>query len=117
MTKYVRDGPPLPASIKVVQGASETLKVPNIYSYFKIGTTLRISLRQKVDEHHSFVHFVEQGDGTKVTIDAKDLIEGDEYQVILESFNSLSIAKSTLRTDIIKVSVVKSIPPSFAERP
>ena len=45
-TRYVRDGPSLPASIEIIQGASEKLTVSHIYSELTIGTTLAINMRQ-----------------------------------------------------------------------
>ena len=42
-------------------------------------------------------------------------IEPGEYDLILESYNTLSIAKSALKTDTMTIFVKESEPPTFAE--
>ena len=102
-TRYIRDDP-LPASIELAKGTTQTLTVPHIYSQYTIGTTLAINLRQG-SETLSFVSFEEQNSETIVTIDATGVEEGDAYDLTLESFNTLSTAKSALKTDLIKLTV------------
>ena len=90
-TRYVREGDPLPTDLEIFQGSIERLSVPHIHSEFFIGTTLSINLRQNAQEKLDFVSFEEQSDTTHIEINAKGLAEG-EYQLQLESFNTLSIA-------------------------
>ena len=98
-TRYVRDGDSLPTRIEIEQGATKSLSVPHIYSELVIGTTLAINLRQASDQL-SFVSFEENSGATEVLIDTSGVDEG-EYSMVLESFNTLSLAKSALKTDII----------------
>ena len=63
---------------------------------------------------HSFVSFIEQADATDVMIDTTEVAPG-EYDLALESFNTLSIAQSALKTDEIKFVVSAPTPPSFSE--
>ena len=98
-TRYVRDGDSLPTRIEIEQGATKSLSVPHIYSKLFIGTTLAINLRQSSDQL-SFVSFEEHSGATEVLIDTSGVDEG-EYSMVLESFNTLSLAKSALKTDII----------------
>ena len=44
-TKYVRVGAPLPSSVTVYQGQTETIIATNISSFYTIGTKLDINLR------------------------------------------------------------------------
>ena len=55
---------------------------------------------------HSFVEFEEHSDSTDIIIDASALTQGEVYQLTLESFNTLSRAKSTLKTDKINIVIV-----------
>ena len=90
-TRYVRDGESLPTRIEIAQGATRSLSVPHIYSELFIGTTLAINLRQASAEQLTFVTFEELSNATKVLIDTSGVDEG-EYSVVLESFNTLSLA-------------------------
>ena len=45
--------------------------------------------------------FEEQTNASEVVIDAREVAEGD-YTLTLESFNTLRIAQSALKTDVIK---------------
>ena len=77
-TKYVRDGPDLPAVVYVAQGSTLQLSIPHIYSYYSIGTTLAINLRQGQSiEELPFVHLQELNVSTIVTFDAMRLLEGE----------------------------------------
>ena len=59
-----------------------------------------------------FVTLTEQSDSTDVIIDTTGVSAG-EYTLMLESFNTLSIAKSALKKDTITITV--TAPPSFTE--
>ena len=98
-TKYVRNNS-LPSSVKINQGESLIISVPHIYSALSIGTILKINLRQ--NSQLSFVTISEHISLTLLHIDTKRVVSGD-YDLVLESFNTLSTAKSTLKTDMIKV--------------
>lgn len=100
-TKYVRDeSPALPQEVSVARGETTTVTVPKIYSAIPIGTLLDINLRSE----HAFVSFVEGTNSTEIVIDSVDLAEGT-YELTFESFNRLSIAQSSLKTDTITVIV------------
>ena len=90
-TRYVRDGDPLPSSLEVAQGEVIRLSVPHIYSEFEIGTTLAINLRQAASTQHDFVTIEEYGNSSDVIIEPGDQSVG-EYDLTLESFNTLSTA-------------------------
>ena len=53
----------------------------------------------------SFVSLTQNTDTTEVSIDARGIDLG-VYSLILESFNTLSIAQSTLKTDTIEITVI-----------
>ena len=55
----------------------------------------------------------EQNEQTLVKIDPEGVSDG-EYEVILESYNTLSSVESALMTDIIAVTI-KSVLPKFSE--
>ena len=42
---------------------------------------------------------------TKVIVDGSNLVAGDEYDLLLESYDSAGTVQSTLKTDIIKIIV------------
>ena len=98
-TKYVRDGDPLPSSIELASGSTAVnLDITHIYSELTIGTELAINLRQA--SQLSFVTLVELDGRTQVVIDPSSLDQG-EYELVLESYNTLSVAQSALKTDRI----------------
>ena len=72
-----------------------------------IGTTLAINLRQAASEELEFISFQEMTEATDVIIDGQ-LTGLGEYTLTLESFNTLSSVKSTLRTDKINIIVKES---------
>ena len=76
----------------------------HIYSEFEIGTELSINLRKSTEL--SFVTLTEKDGKTQVSIDTQGVSVGD-YDLILESFNVLSIQKSTLKADTIRISVLE----------
>ena len=53
--------------------------------------------------------FVNGSTTTGVVIDTNGVLPG-EYNIVLESFNTLSIAKSTLKTETIKLTVLEALP-------
>ena len=73
-------------------------------------------MRQKRGQALPFISLIEQEGSTDVLIDASELVEGDEFLLELESFdtNSSGIA-STLKTDSIIIAVIglKQEPPTF----
>ena len=82
-----------------------TLYVPHIYSKIEIATELAINLRQPVGSELSFVSFIEDTNETLVHIDTWGFAMGEQVQVTLESFNTLSTIQSTLKTDVITVTI------------
>ena len=50
-------------------------------------------------------------------VDAKGLAAGDEFLLTLESFNSLSIAQSALKTDYITIKVLPAAAPVLSQLP
>ena len=62
-TVYVRDGEALPSSVSLKQGENLTVVVPNIYSFYPIGNSLNINLRQG-SESQPFVTFIEGSSST-----------------------------------------------------
>ena len=99
-TRYARDQN-IPSSVQITKGDSMVLTVPKIYSTESIGTQLLINLRSS----QSFVTFTENEFSKDVYIDTTELEGGSEIDLILESFNSLSIAQSTLKSDTVTVIV------------
>ena len=67
-----------------------------------IGNQLDIKLRQDPSAELSFVTFDNTGENSysNILIDTNDQIPG-EYTLNLQSYNELSIAKSTLKADKI----------------
>ena len=109
-TRYIRDGQAIASTLSFNQGESQTLSLAHITSEFPIGTTLAINLRQSTALE--FVTLTEQSGSTDVIIDTTGVAAGD-YTLTLESFNTLSLAKSALKTDTMTISVL--VQPSFAE--
>lgn len=71
------------------------------------GTTLEIKLRQPNSSTHPFVTFHEIEGATEVLLDAlTEPLALGEYEIVLESYNSLSEDEKTLMTDTIIVKVV-----------
>ena len=78
--------------------------MPNIYSYYQIGNTLDINLRQMSEHHLSFISFTEKTGVTEVTIDSIGVAPG-VYTIYIESFDANSNVQSILKTDMIEVTV------------
>ena len=83
--------------------------MPNIYSYYQIGNILVVNLRQTSEHHLRFVSFTEKTGVTEVTIDSSGVAPG-VYTLYIESFDANSNVQSTLKTDIIEVTVLKGLP-------
>ena len=64
----------LASVVTIPQIQISNIAVPNIYSYYQIGNTLDIKLREKSDL--SFISFIEKTDKTDVIIDATDVPPG-----------------------------------------
>ena len=112
-TQYVRDGEAVPSSIEIDKGKSTTLSIKHIYSKLTITNSLSINLRQS-GSTLPFVTFTEQSDSTDVVINTTGVDPG-EYSLTLESFNTLSLAQSALKTDSMTITVVGT--PSFVQNP
>ena len=100
----------MPSSIEILQGRSQTIYIIKITSYFPITNRLGIKLRQK--STLDFVTIKEKSDADEVVIDTTGQAIG-EYTLILESYNTLSVAKSALKTDTIAITIRDTEPPSF----
>ena len=113
-TKYVRAASLIPTSVEVTQGDTLSVFIPHIYSDFAIGTEMAIDLRQADGTELSFVTLINQSGTTEVFIDAIGVVTGDDYELVLQSFNALTTVQSSLKTDIIEVTVqsyVRAEPP------
>lgn len=111
-TKYVRSSE-VPSSLELVAGDSKTISIDNISSFFTLGNDLAINMRQSVASAAlDFVTFTETSNATDVHIDSTGLT-GGQYTLTLESFNTLSVAQSALKTDTIQITI--RVPPSFVE--
>ena len=64
--------------------------MPHIYAEEDIGNVLAINLRQKQGFELDFVSFVEQDSHTDVLIDASNLLGGQQFTLVLESFDTNS---------------------------
>ena len=74
--------------------------MPHIYAEEDIGNVLAINLRQRQGSELDFVTFVEHDGHTDVVFDAANLVSGQQYTLILESFDSNSNGDmATLKTD------------------
>ena len=115
-TKYVRNGEPLPEVVEVTKGQTLTVSIEKIQSAFSIANSLDIRLRQATNL--SFIQITENSSTSDVLIDADGQLTG-EYTLTLESFNALSIAQSTLKTDTITINIIEEsvqlTQPSFSD--
>ena len=97
---------PLPNHIELAQGESIEIPVPYIFDEHGISTEQIINLRQAASAEFSFVTIYEKAESSTVHIDSVGL-EIADYELHLESFDTLSTLKTTLKTDIIIVSVTE----------
>ena len=68
-----------------------------------------INLRQKSGHDLSFVSFAEKAVSTEVFIDPRGVAPG-VYTLYIESFDANSNVYSTLRTDIIELTIEEGLP-------
>ena len=101
-TVYVRDKS-VPTSISLEQAESEVIFVDNVYSKLTIGNVLDINLRQKAGSELPWVS-LEQGSPSLIKIVPAGVAPGD-YTLILQSFDNNGSVKSTLKTDLITITV------------
>ena len=87
-TRYVRDGDSLPAEITLTSGESQSFSLAHIYSEIEIGTRLAINVREK--SGLSWVQITNEEDWTNISIDAPGMELDGRFEVVLESFNTLS---------------------------
>ena len=85
------------------------MTVPHIFDKHGISTEQRIKLRQSASADLPFVTISEEAESSTVFIVSTGIEIGD-YELVLESFYTLGTHMSTLKTDIIVVSVTKSKP-------
>lgn len=111
-TKYVRDGEPVPTSITMLRGASETFVVANIYPLHELGNELAINLRQASSLGFVTLDQSDASSQTVVNIDSTG-VDAGEYTLTLESFDLLSSVKSALKTDTVSISIQD--PPRFTQ--
>ena len=103
-TKYIRDQS-VPSNLIIKKSQLYTLAVEPIRSFYEIGNTLEIYLRQQSDKVLSWVS-ITQGSTSKVTFDAASAQVG-EHSLYLESYDNNNIASvgSTLKLDIISITI------------
>ena len=101
-TKYVRNGDPVTTSIEIVLNQSQTISIERIQPSITIANQQDIKLRQK--SNLGFITITENASFSDVLIDTTGQSIG-EYTLILESFDSLSVAQSALKTDTIAIKI------------
>ena len=102
-TSYTRDEP-LPYFFELYQGQSKSISVPHIFDEFTSVRDNIIHLRQAQLLELPFVTIIEETGNSIVHINSEGIEIGD-YQLQLESFDTLSSIQPTLKTDIIYISV------------
>ena len=107
-TRYSRQTQ-VPATLSIEYGTTLTLLVEKIQSELAIGNTLDIRLRQNSKGSHSWVYFTEQSTSTVVTLAPIEISLGDHI-VLLESYDNNSSVSSTLKQDLITVTVTAPTP-------
>ena len=102
---YSRDEP-LPTAIELFYGDFPfTFAVQNVYPSPSTGNALDVNLRQAEANQLSFVQVKELYGETMVTIDTSSLPDQANYDLQLESFDSLSNDQLTLKSDVIILTV------------
>ena len=81
-----------------------SLTVPHIFDEFTSIRENTINLRQATQLELPFVTISEESGESLVQIDSGDTSVGD-YELRLESYDALSSIQSTLKTDIVLISV------------
>ena len=87
----------------------------NIYAEISIANTIVPYLRQATSSELEFVSIAPAIGASDVVIDAtkEGLKAGDQYEIVLESFDASSQVGSALKTDRIIVKLVNANPPIF----
>lgn len=112
-TKYVREGDPLPETIELALGSTQTLDLPHIYAKYAIGNTLKIDIRQAPSQPFvEFVSLTRLENSVTVRLDATSVPLGS-YSLYLESYDLNSLVRSALKTDVIQIKVVAPVPESL----
>ena len=101
-TKYVRNGDPVITSIEIVLNQIQTISIERIQPSITIANQQDIKLRQI--SNLDFITITENASSSDVLIDTTGQSIG-EYTLILESFDSLSVAQSALKTDTIAIKI------------
>jgi len=91
-------------SLEMETGVFSYLTVPHIYSEEEIGNQLAVDLRQQGGAELEFVTFVNGVTSTEVIFDTTDVQIG-VYYLVLESYDTSSNVKSTLKTDTVTITV------------
>ena len=95
----------LPERIDLYEGESLRLAVPHIFNEFSTGTEHTINLRQANSSQLPFVAISEEIGQSIVLMDSAGAAIGD-YELQLESYDASGSIQSTLKTDIIQVSII-----------
>ena len=101
-TKYVRNGDPVPTELEMEINQSQTISIERIQPSITIANQQDIKLRQV--SNLGFITITENVSFSDVLIDTTGQSIG-EYTLILESFDSLSVAQSALKTDTIAINI------------
>ena len=85
--------------------------IDNIYPMHLIGNTLDIKMRQKVGSELPWVT-LEQGNPTHLKINtAGAVLAPGDYTLILQSFDNNGSVKSTLKEDLITITILADTEP------
>ena len=102
-TQYAR-GHSIPSNISVGQAETQVIAVENITSKFTIGNVLDINLRQKAGTELLWVS-IEQGNPTTLIKTVPAGVAPGDYTLILQSFDNNGSVKSTLKEDLITITI------------
>ena len=80
------------------------MTIAHIYSELLIGNTLDIMMRQSSGQELAFVSIIELTGASEIHLDA-NLIEPGDYTLTLESYDDAGGLYSTLKTDIIAITI------------
>ena len=100
--KYGREKT-LPNQVVLEQGTSKSIDIPNISPLLKIGNTMDVRLRQPYSNTKNWVTI--DSSHTKIWLQLNQDATVGQHKVMLESFDSSGGIQSTLRTDVIFVTV------------
>ena len=101
-TRYVRDTP-APTELTIEAGESVIFDVEDIYTEIPISNTIVPQMRQARESELDFVSIIARAGYNQVFIDGSDLEACEQYEIVLESFDSESSLDypSALKTDSI----------------